>query len=109
MSITVNYEYKLKPSQQQVKIFEAWLSACKKVYNFALRERKDWVNSRKEAVNSCSLRHEYIMPADAPRPTYASQCKALTSAKKIYPELQLPHIHVLQQTLRQLEAAFVRQ
>jgi putative transposase len=107
MSITVNYEYKLKPSQQQVKIFEAWLSACKKVYNFALRERKDWVNSRKEAVNSCSLVSEYILPADAPRPTYASQCKALTSAKKIYPELQLPHIHVLQQTLRQLEAAFV--
>lgn len=25
----------------------------------------------------------------------------------MYPELQLPHIHVLQQTLRQLEAAFV--
>lgn len=107
MSITVNYEYKLKPNAQQVETFEAWLNACKKVYNFALRERKDWVNSRKGAVNSCSLVSEYIIPADAPRPTYASQCKALTGAKKVYPELQLPHIHVLQQTLRQLEAAFV--
>ncbi|HAX77142.1 MAG TPA: transposase [Cyanobacteria bacterium UBA11372] len=105
--ITVTYEYKLKPSAQQIETFESWLDACKKVYNFALRERKDWVNSRKSAVNSCSLVSEYIIPADAPRPTYASQCKALTSAKKMYPSLQLPHIHVLQQTLRQLEAAFV--
>ncbi|MGI2909492.1 RNA-guided endonuclease InsQ/TnpB family protein [Tolypothrix sp. VBCCA 56010] len=105
--ITINYEYKLKPNAQQIEIFEAWLDACKKVYNFALRERKDWVNSRKSTVNSCSLVSEYIIPADAPRPTYASQCKALTSAKKVYPELQLPHIHVLQQTLRQLESAFV--
>ena len=105
--ITVNYEYKLKPNAQQIETFEAWLNSCKKVYNFALRERKDWVNSRKSAVNSCSLVSEYILPADTPRPTYASQCKSLTSAKKVAPELQLPHIHVLQQTLRQLEAAFV--
>lgn len=107
MSVTVNYEYKLKPSSQQVKTFEAWLSVCKKVYNFALRERKDWVNSRKSAVNACSLISEYILPADVPRPTYYSQCKSLTSAKKNIDELTLPHIHVLQQTLRQLEAAFV--
>jgi len=105
--ITVNYEFKLKPNVQQVKTFEVWLNVCKKLYNFALRERKDWVNSRKSAVNSCNLVSEYILPAATPRPTYASQCKALTSAKKVYPELQLPHIHVLQQTLRQLEAAFV--
>ncbi|MFB2978964.1 RNA-guided endonuclease TnpB family protein, partial [Microseira sp. BLCC-F43] len=80
------------------------MSVKKYTYNLALRERKDWVNYRKGSVNSCSLVCEYIIPADAPRPTYASQCKALTSAKKMYPELQLPHIHVLQQTLRQLEA-----
>lgn len=107
MSITVNYEYKLKPSAQQVKTFETWLATCKQVYNYALRERKDWVNYRKSPVNACSLVSEYILPADTPRPTYYSQCKSLTIAKQIYPELQLPHIHVLQQTLRQLEAAFV--
>lgn len=107
MSITVNSEYKLKPSAQQIKTFEAWLSVCQKVYNFAWRERKDWVNSRKSAVNACSLVSEYILPADTPRPTYYSQCKSLTAAKKNIEELRLPHIHVLQQTLRQLEAAFV--
>lgn len=107
MIITVNYEYKLKPNKAQIKTFNAWLSTCKKSINYALRERKDWVNSRKSAVNACSLVSEYILPTDTPRPTYYSQCKSLTSAKKNIAELTEPHIHVLQQTLRQLEAAFV--
>jgi putative transposase len=34
-------------------------------------------------------------------------CKSLAFAKKLIPELKLPHTHVLQQALRQLEAAFV--
>ncbi len=105
--ITVTYQYKLKPNKQQIKTFDQWLDTCKKVWNFALRERKDWVNSRKSPINSCSLKSEYIIPADAPRPNYFSQAKQLTTAKKIYHELTIPHVHVLQQTLRQLEAAFV--
>ncbi|MGL6339859.1 MAG: RNA-guided endonuclease InsQ/TnpB family protein [Waterburya sp.] len=105
--ITVNYQYKLKPTKQQIQTFEQWLNTCKKVWNFALRERKDWVSSRKSPVNSCSLKAEYIIPADVPRPNYFFQAKQLTTAKKIYPELTIPHVHVLQQTLRQLETAFV--
>ncbi len=105
--ITVTYQYKLKPTKQQIKTFDQWLDTCKKVWNFALRERKDWVNSRKSPINSCSIGTEYIIPADAPRPNYYSQAKQLTTAKKTYPELTIPHVHVLQQTLRQLEAAFV--
>ncbi|MGL5079846.1 MAG: helix-turn-helix domain-containing protein, partial [Waterburya sp.] len=61
--ITVNYQYKLKPTKQQIQTFEQWLNTCKKVWNFALRERKDWVSSRKSPVNSCSLKAEYIIPA----------------------------------------------
>ena len=105
--LTVTYSYKLKPNKQQIKTFEQWLDTCKKVWNFALKERKDWVNSRKSPINSCSLEAEYIIPASKPRPNYFSQAKQLTTAKKIYPELTIPHIHVLQQTLRQLEATFV--
>jgi putative transposase len=53
------------------------------------------------------MKQEYIIPAEAPRPTFARQCKSLAFAKKLIPELKLPHTHVLQQALRQLEAAFV--
>ncbi|MBD2499102.1 transposase [Anabaena azotica FACHB-119] len=105
--LNLTYEYKLIPTKAQRRTFDHWLEICRKVYNYALRERKDWVNSRKCDINSCSIKQEYIIPADAPRPTFARQCKTLAEAKKSIPELKLPHTHVLQQTLRQLEAAFV--
>ena len=104
--LNLTYEYKLIPTNAQRETFDQWLNICRKVYNFALRERKDWINSRKCDINSCSIKQEYIIPADAPRPTFARQCKTLAFAKKSIPELKLPHTHVLQQVLRQLEAAF---
>ncbi len=105
--LTITHEYQIKPNRQQEAEMLSWLETCRKVYNYALSERKAWVESRKCAVNACSLRHEYIMPVDAPRPTFASQCKSLAFSKKNIPELALPHTHVLQQALRTLEAAFV--
>lgn len=102
--ITMTYDYKLKPNKSQVQLIETYLETCRKVYNYALRERKDWVNSRKSPALACSIHSEYIISADTPRPTYNSQCKSLTDAKKQYPELNLPHSQVLQQTLRILEA-----
>jgi len=107
MLLNLTYEYKLIPTDKQRETFDQWLNICRKVYNFALQERKDWVNSRKCDINSCSIKQEYIIPSDAPRPSFARQCKSLAFAKKSIPELKLPHTHVLQQALRQLEAAFV--
>ncbi|MEQ9486451.1 RNA-guided endonuclease InsQ/TnpB family protein [Coleofasciculus sp. F4-SAH-05] len=100
------YEFKLKPSQAQIAIFEEWLEQCRRVYNYALCERKDWVNSRKCQVNACSIKSEYIILGDAPAPTYSSQCESLTQAKKNIPELKLVHSQVLQQTLKRLQLAF---
>ena len=105
--LTRTYEYKLKPTAEQASIFESWLVACRKVYNYALAERKAWVNSRKCEINACSLEKEYIIPADAKRPTYLTQCKALTKARKNFEELGNVHVHVLQHTLKRLETAFV--
>ncbi|MBV9389258.1 MAG: transposase [Chroococcidiopsidaceae cyanobacterium CP_BM_ER_R8_30] len=105
--ITLTYEFKLEPTPEQIQAFDQWLEVCRRVWNYALRERKDWFNSRKCEINACSLHHEYIIPSDAPRPTYAQQCKSLTAAKKEYPDLKIPHSQVLQQTLKILETAFV--
>ena len=70
------------------------------------RERKDWFNSRKCSVNSCSLQQEYIISADAPYPNYNVQAANLTKAKKTNPELQRINAQVLQQVLKTLERAF---
>jgi putative transposase len=77
------------------------------VYNYALAERKDWYKSRSCQINACSLHCEYIIPADASRPTFNSQAVKLTAAKAGIPELQKVNAQVLQQALRRLELAFV--
>jgi putative transposase len=101
------FEFKLKPTTAQVAIFEDWLEQCRRVYNYALAERKDWYNSRSCRIDACSLGSEYIIPADTPRPTYSNQCKALTAYRKTSPVLAQIQSQVLQQTLRRLEKAFV--
>lgn len=100
------YEFKLKPTTAQVATFNEWLEQCRRVYNYALCERKNWVNSRKCLVNACSIKSEYVYSADAPAPTYRSQCENLTQAKKNIPALKQVHSQVLQQTLKRLQLAF---
>ncbi|MGB3670831.1 MAG: transposase [Phormidesmis sp.] len=103
--ITLTYEFKLKPTKQQAEEMQHILGVCRSVWNYALRERKDWSASRKCPVNACSLRQEYVMAADAPYPNFAAQCKALTQAKKSSGWLKSVNAQVLQQTLKTLEKA----
>ena len=104
--LTMTYEYKLQPTSEQIEAIEQTLDICRSVWNFALRQRKDWCNSRKASVNACSIHSEYIIPADEPFPNYHKQAKQLTEAKKVYPQLKLVHSQVLQQTLRTLDRAW---
>ncbi len=83
-----------------------WLETCRGVYNYALRERKDWIKSRSCVANACSLQSEYVMAADAPYPSYYKQQNALTAAKKIFPHLKDVQSQVLQEPIRRVEAAF---
>ena len=104
--INLTYEYKLKPTKAQVAIIEDTLSVCRRVWNYALSERKAWVNSRKCNVNSCSINSEYIIPADLAFPNYYVQAKALSKARKEIPELKNTNSQVLQQVLRTLDGAW---
>lgn len=105
--LTLTYEYKLKPTAEQTQEIERILNICRQVWNYALRERKDWLNSRKCRVDACSIGSEYIIPVDKPYPNYAKQCKTLTESKDHPPELKTVNAQVLQQVLRRLETAFV--
>ena len=103
----LTYEFKLKPTTRQIEIFENWLEQCRRVYNYALALRKHWFGSRSCQINACSIRSEFIIGAETKRPTYASQCKSLTTARANIPALSAVAVHVLQQTLKRLEKAFV--
>ena len=104
--ITYTYQYKIKPTQQQIKQFEQYLDICRSVYNYAHAERKAWLESRKSKIDRCSIVSEYIIPADTPFPNYNNQAKALTEAKKKLPHLKLVNAQTLQQVLKRLDQAW---
>ena len=105
--LNLTYEYKLKPTDKQISEIERTLVICRKVWNYALRERKDWINSRKCPINACSIALEYIVPVDAPYPNYYVQAAGLTKAKELFPSLKTVNAQMLQQVLRKLETAFL--
>lgn len=104
--INLTYQYKLKLNKQQTQEIDHILTVCKSVYNYAMSERKSWYHSRKSLVDRCSIHSEYIIPADAPYPTYNYQAKQLTIAKKTNQDLKSVNAQVLQQTLKTLDRAF---
>lgn len=57
--LNMTWEFKLEPTAEQVSEIEPVLpvlDVCRNVWNFALRERKDWLDARKSLVNACSMR-----------------------------------------------------
>lgn len=100
--LTMNYTYRIYPdAAQQTELLE-WLETCRGVYNYALRELKDWMASRKCPIDRCSLEKEYIIRSDAPLPSYHRQQNNLPKAKKQFPHLGKVHSQALQTTIRRL-------
>ena len=79
----MTYRYRIYPSLEQEARMVSWLETCRRVYNHALRERKDWLGSRKCRMDRCSLRAEYVISADTPYPGYYPQQNALTFAEDL--------------------------
>ncbi|NEO79859.1 transposase [Moorena sp. SIO4G3] len=104
--LNLTYSYRIYPGLDQEAKMLGWLEQCRRVYNYALAERKDWINSRKCLVNACSIRQEYIIPADTPYPDYYKQQKALTKAKELIRQLKAVHSQVLQDALKRLDQSF---
>ncbi|MBK4731280.1 transposase [Oxynema sp. CENA135] len=104
--LNLTYSYRIYPGLDQEAQMLDWLEQCRRVYNYALAERKDWIGSRKCTVNACSIKQEYIISADAPYPDYYKQQNALTKAKDEIPELKAVHSQVLQDALKRLDKSF---
>ena len=104
--ITYTYQYKIKPTKQQIRQFEQYLDICRSVYNYAHAERKAWLNSRSARIDCCSIFSEYIIPADIPFPSYTIQAKALAKAKNKLAHLKLVNAQCLQQVLKRLDKAW---
>jgi putative transposase len=102
----LNYRYRIYPDVQQILWLNEWLETCRVSYNYALRELKDWIASRKCPIDHCSLESEYIMAADYPFPSYHQQQNSLPKAKKQFPRLKVVSSQVLQTNIRRLHDAW---
>ena len=105
-NIDYNYVYRIYPDARQKELLLEWLEICRSSYNYALRELKDYIGSRKCVIDRCSLVSEYIIPADYPFPGYHQQQNNLPKAKKVYPELKSVPSQVLQTNIRRLHDAW---
>ena len=98
----MNYTYRIYPDLHQSATMLEWLETSRQVYNRALGELKDWINSRKCLMDRCSLNREYIISADVPFPSYHRQQNDLPKLKQTWPELKNVYSQVLQTTIRRL-------
>lgn len=103
--LILNFTYRIYPDEKQIELLNEWLETCRCAYNYALRELKDWIASRKCPIDKCSLESEYIMSADYPFPGYQQQQNNWTKAKKEFPRLARVPSQVLQTTIRRLHDA----
>ena len=100
--LTMNYTYRINPTSEQQKLMLGWLETCRRLYNRCLRDLKDWLNSRKCSLYSCSLNREYIISPDIPFPSYLEQKRQLTRWKKTNPWLKEVHSQVTQDCVKRL-------
>ena len=71
--LTMNYTYRIYPTENQQVLMLEWLETCRRLYNRCLRDLKDWINSRKCSLYSCSTDREYIISSDIPFPNAMEQ------------------------------------
>ncbi|MEM7593553.1 MAG: transposase [Cyanobacteria bacterium P01_A01_bin.83] len=106
--LTMNYTYRINPTTQQQELMLGWMETCRRLYNRCLRDLKDWLNSRKCSLYSCSLNREYIMSPDIPFPSYLEQKRQLTQWKKTNSYLKEVHSQVTQDCVKRLHNTWER-
>ncbi len=104
--LTISHRYRIYPDTAQKQTLIEWMDICRSAYNYALREIKDWCDSRKCLVDRCSIEKEYILSPELKFPNEIQQLNNLPKAKKESPRLGAVPSQVLQQTIKQLHVAW---
>jgi putative transposase len=104
--LTITHRYRLYPDATQEQTLLEWMDICRRAYNYALREIKDWCDSRKCLVDRCSLEKEYILSPELKFPNEIQQLNNLPKAKKEFPRLSEVPSQVLQQGIKQLHVGW---
>ena len=100
------YQYKLKPTKQQVIEIDRWLAMLCSQYNYLLADRFDWYERNRSPVNACPL--VCHLPQLRDNPDYYSQKKTLPNLKKTHPWYAEIYSQVLQDVVKRVKVTFDR-
>jgi len=104
--LTITHRYRIYPDAAQEQQLIEWMEICRGAFNYALREIKDWCDSRKCLVDRCSIGKEYILSPDLKFPGEIQQLNNLPKAKLEFPKLGEVPSQVLQQAVKQLHVGW---
>ncbi|MGB3560759.1 MAG: transposase [Geitlerinemataceae cyanobacterium] len=102
------YQYRLRPTKQQIVELEHWLDYLLRCqYNYLLADHRfDWYEQNRTSINFCPL--VCHLPELRDRPDYYSQKRTLVQLKKDRPWYGDLHAHVLQDCVKRVDLAFKR-
>jgi transposase len=106
MSVRITYQYKLRPTKQQVTEFDRWLSMLCAQYNYLLADRFNWYEQNRCAINACPLICH--LPELRANPDYFDQKKTLPQLKKTHPWYGEIYSQVLQDVVKRVKVTFDR-
>ncbi|WP_445634555.1 Transposase [Nostoc sp. DSM 114161] len=103
----LTYQYRLRPTSQQVVTLETWGELLRRHYNYALGQRLDWLSRTRSQINRCSLICEPI--GEIPEKVdYYTQAGEIKYAKQLFPEYKNIYTECQQQNLMRLDRAWKR-
>ena len=106
-SMIITYQYRIKPSAEQVAILDNWMELLRRHWNYALGKRLDWLNSTRCQINCCSIIKEPIGEVREKVDYYTQQAE-LKETKKLFPEYKEIYTEVQQLNLERLDKAWKR-
>jgi putative transposase len=101
------YQFKLRPTKQQITKIDRWLSMLCAQYNYLLADRFNWYEENRSPIDRCSLFVCHI-PELRDNPDYYSQKKTLPSLKRTHPHYSEIYSQVLQDIVKRVKVTFDR-
>ena len=101
-----SYQYKIKPTKEQVEKIARTLEMLRCQYNYLLAQRFDWHEQNRCPLDRCPLICQ--IPELKEQPNYYSQKASLTQLKVDRPWYREIHSQVLQEVPKKVEITFER-
>ncbi|MGG6281851.1 RNA-guided endonuclease InsQ/TnpB family protein [Leptolyngbya sp. AN03gr2] len=108
MSLPVRtaYQYRLRPTSDQIASMGEWLELLRRQYNYRLGERFNWYEQNRCDINACPL--ICYLPELKENPDFYSQKRDLVNSKKLFPEYAEIYSQVLQDCVARVKKTFDR-